>query len=438
MRHLHTMAGLAITGAACSVCCADPTTLTFIGKLPGQTGSRGMAVSADGYVVAGTAATAEGGVAIRWALAAGMVSLGVLPGDVNSEGICISGDGRRISGRSNGLMGSRAFMWSSQGGMTAFTGNDPFHDYVSGFAANTDVVVGEALNLVPDAARWLNGGADAPLGGPVGGFGTGARTAFACSQDGSVVVGRADTPTGYHAFRWTQAGGYQDLGVLAGGSLSSAYGVSRNGLVVVGSSTDAIGAEQAFKWTAGGGMQRLTTSVAYQGSIALSTSADGLTIVGICYQANNNGPPYTSPPNQTGFMWNNLLGFQNMNAVLVSNSINTSGMSLLDARSISDDGKVIAGTGSYQTPNAPAHVEGYMLRLAGARPLCPADMGVQGGSAGHDGLLDNNDFVAFINLFFVQDSRADIGVQGGLHGSDNHWDNNDFVVFISDFFMGCP
>ncbi|MFT3683605.1 MAG: immunoglobulin domain-containing protein [Phycisphaerales bacterium] len=31
---------------------------------------------------------------------------------------------------------------------------------------------------------------------------------------------------------------------------------------------------------------------------------------------------------------------------------------------------------------------------------CPADMGVQGGGFGHDGMLDNNDFISFINKFF--------------------------------------
>ncbi|MFT3683609.1 MAG: hypothetical protein QM783_01575 [Phycisphaerales bacterium] len=33
-------------------------------------------------------------------------------------------------------------------------------------------------------------------------------------------------------------------------------------------------------------------------------------------------------------------------------------------------------------------------------PVCMADLGVQGGGFGHDGELDNNDFVAFINAFF--------------------------------------
>ncbi|MFT3685591.1 MAG: GC-type dockerin domain-anchored protein [Phycisphaerales bacterium] len=52
--------------------------------------------------------------------------------------------------------------------------------------------------------------------------------------------------------------------------------------------------------------------------------------------------------------------------------------------------------------------------------------------------MNNNDFIAFISLFFLQDSRADVGRQGGLPGSDDQFDNNDFIAFISAFFGGCP
>ena len=70
-------------------------------------------------------------------------------------------------------------------------------------------------------------------------------------------------------------------------------------------------------------------------------------------------------------------------------------------------------------------------------PACIADVGVAGGGAGHDGMLDNNDFIAFINYFFAQNPIADMGVAGGLPGSDNTWDNNDFIAFITAFFNGC-
>ncbi|HYD02395.1 MAG TPA: YncE family protein [Phycisphaerales bacterium] len=68
---------------------------------------------------------------------------------------------------------------------------------------------------------------------------------------------------------------------------------------------------------------------------------------------------------------------------------------------------------------------------------CPADVGSQGGVAGADGALDNNDFIAFIDYFFASDARADVGATGGVPGADGAWDNNDFVVFIDAFFAEC-
>ena len=70
-------------------------------------------------------------------------------------------------------------------------------------------------------------------------------------------------------------------------------------------------------------------------------------------------------------------------------------------------------------------------------PTCPADLGIAGGQPGNDGMLDNNDFIAFINYFFNQDAHADKGVAGGLPGQDGQFDNNDFIAFITQFFNGC-
>jgi subtilisin family serine protease len=80
------------------------------------------------------------------------------------------------------------------------------------------------------------------------------------------------------------------------------------------------------------------------------------------------------------------------------------------------------------------------MALLNALPACTADIGRQGGVAGHDGQLDNNDFVVFIDRFFAHDSVVDIGAQGGVSGHDGLFDNNDFVAFIDAFFShaGCP
>ncbi|HZW07657.1 MAG TPA: GC-type dockerin domain-anchored protein, partial [Phycisphaerales bacterium] len=66
-----------------------------------------------------------------------------------------------------------------------------------------------------------------------------------------------------------------------------------------------------------------------------------------------------------------------------------------------------------------------------------ADVGSVGGVAQPDGLLDNNDFVVFIDLFFAMDPVADRGSTGGIPGPDGQWNNNDFVVYIDQFFAGC-
>ncbi|HZW07799.1 MAG TPA: GC-type dockerin domain-anchored protein [Phycisphaerales bacterium] len=70
-------------------------------------------------------------------------------------------------------------------------------------------------------------------------------------------------------------------------------------------------------------------------------------------------------------------------------------------------------------------------------PDCPADVGRTGGVPGPDGLLNNNDFVVFIDWFFTHDARADRGTTGGVEGHDGQFNNNDFVVFIDQFFAGC-
>ncbi|HYC99582.1 MAG TPA: VCBS repeat-containing protein [Phycisphaerales bacterium] len=82
---------------------------------------------------------------------------------------------------------------------------------------------------------------------------------------------------------------------------------------------------------------------------------------------------------------------------------------------------------------------GDAVDLSIIAPCGGADVGATGGvfTGCGDGVLDNNDFVVFIDLFFTGNAIADVGSQGGVPGADGRFDNNDFVVFIDMFFSGC-
>jgi hypothetical protein len=98
-----------------------------------------------------------------------------------------------------------------------------------------------------------------------------------------------------------------------------------------------------------------------------------------------------------------------------------------------------ARLGFFRGPNATGY-QGASMAVTNVKvpTVCTADMGSQGGVAGPDGALDNNDFITFIDAFFNNDLlMADVGQQGGLPGPDNTLDNNDFIVFIDAFFAGC-
>ena len=145
-------------------------------------------------------------------------------------------------------------------------------------------VVGRAMYFGgTEAFRWTQAGGMQALGDIAGGgfF----SEAFSASGDGSAVVGRGVSAFGFEAFRWTQAGGMQGLGQL-GGFHSEAHSVSADGSVVVGFSARPVDREEAFRWTQAGGMQGLgilnggnLSNQAFS-SQAWSTSADGSVVVG--------------------------------------------------------------------------------------------------------------------------------------------------------------
>ena len=133
-----------------------------------------------------------------------------------------------------------------------------------------NVVVG--MNI-----RWTAPGQVEFLGFLAGGNYT---TAHGVSANGQVVVGASETgPNRYlHAFRWTPAGGMQDLGVTDGLE-SVAWGVSADGQVVYGEARDEDFFWRAFRWTASQGMDDIGTLGGPMSTVH-GSNADGSILVG--------------------------------------------------------------------------------------------------------------------------------------------------------------
>lgn len=139
------------------------------------------------------------------------------------------------------------------------------------------------------------------------------NTGASISADGMVVVGESETASGqFHAYRWTEVQGTQDLGVLTGFDTSIAYRTNADGSVVVGTSylaSNAAATGQAFIWTASGGMKAIDgfpdgTIM----SVAYGVSGDG-NLVGGMFEINN---PDDNPPmvGEYGFLWSKEGGLQ--------------------------------------------------------------------------------------------------------------------------------
>jgi probable HAF family extracellular repeat protein len=244
------------------------------------------AVSNDGSVIVGEHAIPNKFDAFRWTVARGMVRV---PMNIASA---VTGDGAMVAGGDN---------WWKTSGQSGIFGPFPGEqDQTSAFG--------------------LSGTAQAPV------------------AVGAAIKGSGGNGPTFHAFRWTPAGGLQDLGVTTGEE-SFATAISGNGLVIVGEARDASGFWRAFRWTASTGMHDIGTLGGPE-SAAFAVNNDGTVIVGTSLTSGSTG-------SSDCFIWTATNGMQELKAVLNAAGVHTADnwVQLTTLDGISADGTVIVGYG---------------------------------------------------------------------------------------------
>jgi probable HAF family extracellular repeat protein len=235
------------------------------------------------------------------------------------------------------LAGGGGFYWMPTKGVI-FNGGEGSND-VSG---DGRTIVGSAKDSggVSQAGIWIRStewqllGSFTPTAVPCE---TTLSGAYGVSRDGQVVVGVAkDGCALSHAFRWTASNGMVDLGSSVQGQASSALDVSGDGNVVVGYQEAANGVRQGARWL--NGRQELIPGVDHYVGQAWGTNVDGSVVVGRdCRPALGN--------DQSAWVWTAQAGTKCLPA---PQKITVPGPGVgpavgVQARATSDDGQVIGG-----------------------------------------------------------------------------------------------
>ena len=349
-----------------------------LGRGPFDEGCRVYGCSNSGEYLTGNyweTLNSQGARGMRWSEAGGFEPLGTLAGTDRSYGLALSGDGQVVVGYSSGNTTSsqRAFRWSPNTGMAAIPPLPGFA-YNKANAVSSDGmtvvgIVGQASGF--RSFRWTEAGGSEDLGTLFGPFDS--SHANGVSNDGNTIVGQIYDGTTPAAYRWTSGSGMMELPPLAGQDHATAWGVNDNGELVVGSSSNP--GRTAVVWNALG----QPTDLGGITSEALAISDDGNRVVGFGFSGG-----------EVAFLWTSVDGVLNLNEYLPTLGVDLSDWQLERATCISPDGKTIAGYGrksgipegwlfSFEPPEtqiSPSTIQIARGRLAGG---VVEDLGVNDG-----------------------------------------------------------
>jgi len=193
----------------------------------------------------------------------------------------VSSDGSVVVGNNGG----QNFMWTQQTGVILIGGVGP-QNYggqtdvsgdgmlISATRVNPDTSLGELSSYNVSTQTWTSHGS---LGSSSG---NSASSAWGISSDGLTIVGLGWVNAGSaHAIKWTAAQGVEDLGSSVSGSSTRANAANSDGTVIAGWQDSSSGFRQGAVWI--NGVQNLIThSNGDPATEAGGISADGLWVSG--------------------------------------------------------------------------------------------------------------------------------------------------------------
>jgi uncharacterized membrane protein len=185
----------------------------------------------------------------------------------------------------------------------------------------------------------------------------------AVSADGNTVYGAMFfVPGGERPFRYTDEAGYtvfNEEEIIGLGA--RVRDVSLDQRVFIGRVfTGGFGGpfDTAYRWTQERGFEHLldvVSSPGLTGDQAFGISADGNIIVGAI--AIQNEP---QPEDMIAAIWDETRGWRRIEQILIDSGIDMTGWSLFTAADISDDGRIVVGTGI----NPDGHGEAWLVDLS--------------------------------------------------------------------------
>ena len=170
--------------------------------------------------------------------------------------------------------------------------------------------------------------------------------AYGISRDGSTIVGTSQSNSAFdpvEAFRWTQSGGMQLLPLLPGAQVNEAErrAVNATGTLIVGSSKNSTAFTHAVRWI-GSVVEDLAFAMPLHYSHAYAVSDIGLVI----------GGTYQDGATLVAFVWTPTLGMTDLSSFLLMHGIGTPANYRLESvRAISGDGLTFGGYGVNLTTN---------------------------------------------------------------------------------------